>query len=102
VCLEVLKTKFFHRLAQFFAVNRSGYFASIAWEPDNVAYTNVASSMLRVLLNVDLQEARDFLNEDRRGRIIGQIADALTLELRHAEVRTRITLSASPVFTVSS
>jgi len=55
VCQEVLKTKFFHRLAQFYAVNRNGYFASLPWEPDNVSYTNVASSMLRVLLNVDVQ-----------------------------------------------
>jgi len=85
VCLDVLKTKFFPRLAQFYAVNRNGYFASLPWEPDNVAYTNVASSMLRVLLNVDLPEARDFLAEDRRGRLMAQIAQALLLELRHAE-----------------
>ncbi|GMI10640.1 hypothetical protein TrRE_jg10745 [Triparma retinervis] len=85
---DAMKNKFVKRLGGFFRCSseQKGFFAHMEWSPKNIKYFTCACRFYEVLLTHD--QGKEFLRNDRRGKVFEEIAKELAICVRHVETRS--------------
>jgi hypothetical protein len=83
---EAIKGKFVRRICGFYrcSTDEKGFFAHLPWMPDHVPYLQPACQLHALLLVHP--EGQKYLREDRRGKLLPEIAACIDLEVQ-AETR---------------
>jgi hypothetical protein len=81
---EAIKGKFVRRITGFYrcSADEKGFFAHLPWMPDHVPYLQPACQLHALLLVHP--EGQKYLREDRRGKLLPEIAACIDLEVQAA------------------